>query len=371
MNKATAARAIDMLSHRVASMLDDLPEGSLFTIHDFRAMVMTLAEPCPDADPVLEVRAKRLMLAIFRALNEKARLNYEQLLQVVDREIPFHGVTLFQEQRDSATLSVVYRNGPVVDLLDRFEFGAGMGFSSWVAGHEEQVLLTNIHPNPEHSKSYVRSFISIALPHGDKVIGVLNLSHTVRDAFDDNDLLLLATVARPLASILVRMRSQRSLTGALSPDDLTGLLSERGIVRRVREEFHHARRRSTSLTVALLEVLELDAIRESVGVAEADRALAEVGRVIRRHLLDQQAAGRRHVNEFVLVLPGSSLASAREILEQCAHCIARIPVDRGPSLRAAGGTAELRKEDESALALIERAADAARLARAHALVVSV
>ncbi len=371
MKRAEADTTLDLLSRSVATMLDELPIESVFTIRDFRAMVLTLAEPCEHVDPVLEVRAKRLLLAILRSLNDSPHLSYERLLQIIDREIPFHGVTLFQNIIDGSKLSVVYRNGPVVDLLDRFEFGKGMGFSSWVAGHGAQVLLTNIHPNPEHSKSYVRSFISIALPHNDRVAGVLNLSHTVRDAFDTSDLKLLSTIAPPFGAILTRMHSHLALSGALRPDDLTGLLSDRGVVRRIREEFHHARRHNRTLCVGALELLELDAISEEVGVPEAERALAEAGRVIHRHLGEGHGAGRRRGNEFILALPNVSPEGARELVQRCAHGIARIPVDRGPGLRVSGGTAELRGDDESPVALVERAADAARLARTHASVVSV
>ncbi|MAE69964.1 MAG: hypothetical protein CME06_05795 [Gemmatimonadetes bacterium] len=371
MKTAEADSTLDLLCRSVATMLDELPIESVFTIRDFRAMVLPLAEPCELVDPVLEVRAKRLLLSILRTLNDNPHLSYERLLQVIDREIPFHGVSLFQHIIDGSKLAVVYRNGPVVDLLDRFEFGNGMGFSAWVAGHGAQVLLTNIHPNPEHSKSYVRSFISIALPHGDRIVGVLNLSHTVRDAFDASDLQLLSTIAPPLGAILTRIHSHRALSGTLRPDDLTGLLSERGIVRRIREEFHHARRHDGTLSVGVLELFELDAIREEVGVPEAERALAEAGRVIRRHLGEANGAGRRRNNEFILVLPGIPPEATREIVQRCAHAIARISVDRGPGLRASGGTAELRRDDESPVALIERATDAARMARIHALVVSV
>lgn len=369
--KTESCNELEYLSRNIASMLDELALESHCSIGEFRRMVMTLATPCPAADPDLDRRLKRLLLSLFRVLNEEAELDYEHLLQVIDREVPFHGVTLFQALQGESELQVVYRNGPVVDLLDRFDFGRGAGFSSWVARHQKQILLTNIHSNPEHSKSYVRSFLSVALPHGDRVIGVLNLSHTVRDAFDESDLDLLKYAAWPLGALIERIRGHRDLAGALSPDDLTGLLSPRGTERCVREEFHHARRHRLPLAVAVLAVRGVDAICEAVGEAEADRAMAEVGRLLRRALKAGQGAGRGHSNEFILILPGATTQDAQRLLVSCSQEVSRVPIDRGPSLHACAGVAVLRPDDVTPSGLIERAAEAARISRSRARVVAV
>ncbi len=364
-------RNLEALSHETARMLDSLdPSGSL-DAESFRGLVRLLAAPREEVDPVQERRLKRLLLAFFRALNEHDALEYETLLQIIDREIPFHGVTLFQKCGQGPDLSVVYRNGPVVDLLDRFGFGGGAGFSSWVARHKKQILLTNIHTNPEHSKSYVRSFVSVALPHREQIIGVLNLSHTLRDAFDESDLALLKSAAAPIASILVRLRKKQRRIGALGKDNLTGLLDERSIERYLREEFHHSRRHQSPLSVAVLTVHSIDAVCDQVGEHEAERALAEVGRVIRQHLTTNQRAGRGIDYSFIVVLPGLGRREARRLVERCARAVALVPIDRGPALAACAGIAEIRPDDQAFSVLIERAADAAKLGRRESAVVTV
>jgi diguanylate cyclase (GGDEF)-like protein len=352
-------------------MLDSLEPTGPLEADSFRRLVLMLAAPCDNADGIEERRLKRLLLAFFRALNDHDMLEYEHLLQIIDREIPFHGVTLFQALGQSTDLSVVYRNGPVVDLLDRFGFGGGAGFSSWVARHKKQILLTNIHTNPEHSKSYVRSFVSVALPHRGRTIGVLNLSHTLSDAFDESDLALLKNAAAPIGAILVRLRKKQRRVGTLAHDNLTGLLDSRSIERYLREEFHHSRRHQLPLAVAVVAVHGIDAVCEQVGQHEAERALAEVGRVIRRHLTADQRAGRGNDHSFVVVLPRLAGNDARRLVECCAQAVSLVPIDRGPALSACAGIAEARPEDQTFSSLIERATDAAKLGRRESAVVTV
>ncbi len=345
-----------------ANLLDAAPLDELLPNPTFRELVSGLSQASANLEEELGVRVTRTLLSLLRSIRDQPQADYESLFRVLDREIPFHGVTLFLRNADGKSFDVVYRNGPVVDLIDRFDFGQGKGFSSWVGRHQKQALLTNVHQNPEHRKAYMRSYMASALPHRDHSLGVLSFSHTVPDAFDESDLEVLRAMAPVLGSLLHRIVTLRALRGSPAPDDLTGLLSRHGLERHVRAEFHHAQRQGTPLTLAVFRVSDLDAITSSAGPAEADRALAGVGRKLRRLLAPDQTAARINRSEFVVILPHIDTAQVREIVECCAHAIEQVAVDRGPGLRAVVGSAELRGEDSSGATLMDRAMHACSVA---------
>ncbi len=104
-------------------------------------------------------------------------------------------------------------------------------------------------------------------------------------------------------------------------DDLTGVANRRGIMEALR--WHHAQavRDGAPLSVALLDVDHFKRINDDFGHDSGDRVLRTLGSLLRAQARALDCVGRYGGEEFLLVLPGTTAAQAREVLERLRACV--------------------------------------------------
>ena len=355
---------METTGQRVSCILDSFTGNSLLPDGAYRSLVTSLSDGPGNDDPLVDRRVTRLLLAIFQYLHEaEDPATIGGLLQPISREVPFHGVTLFRVEENGTDVRIAHRNGPVIDLVDRFDFQGGLGFSSWSVHNPHPVLLTDIHGNPDHSKNHVRSFLSVPLPHGNRVAGVLHLSHVVPDAFDESDLEVLREVGPFLGAVLDRLAKLAEIRMDPAQDPLTGLIDTAGFRRLTRDAFSALRGRKKAMSVSVVKICGLAALRADVNDAIAERALSEVGRVLRDGLRPGQVAARIEADIFAILQPDANADTAVNDARNHAKDIRAVPIDRGPALHSAWGLASFRRQDPNGDAIIDRARHALDVAK--------
>ena len=145
-------------------------------------------------------------------------------------------------------------------------------------------------------------------------------------------------------------------------DELTGLGNRRAFDEAVTVESVRASRERVPLSVGLVDVDNLRAINDGYGHVEGDSALRDVSRAMERALRGGDRCFRWGGDEFVVVMPGTELETAGQVIERMAEEVGeacRAPDGRpigltwGVARLDSGGTAEdlLAAAD---LALLER-----------------
>ena len=86
-----------------------------------------------------------------------------------------------------------------------------------------------------------------------------------------------------------------------------------------------AQRRNTPLCVVMLDLDGFKQFNDSFGHGAGDALLREFGRVLREHLRKSDISCRYGGDEFVLVLPDSSIADTQERVEQIRIFLKRTP----------------------------------------------
>jgi diguanylate cyclase (GGDEF)-like protein len=99
-------------------------------------------------------------------------------------------------------------------------------------------------------------------------------------------------------------------------DPLTGLYNRRFLEDSLARELSHAQRRNTSLCVSMLDSDNFKGFNDTFGHATGDALLAELGRILRENLRMSDIACRYGGDEFVLILPDSSLEDTRHRVQQ-------------------------------------------------------
>jgi diguanylate cyclase (GGDEF)-like protein len=106
-------------------------------------------------------------------------------------------------------------------------------------------------------------------------------------------------------------------------DFVAGTLNRRGIEQRVEVEMKRCRRHSQPLSLALLDIDHFKRLNDTQGHAAGDLALLHAADLIRESLRPYDQVGRYGGDEFLLVLPSTSLESAEAILNRIRERVAR------------------------------------------------
>ena len=140
-------------------------------------------------------------------------------------------------------------------------------------------------------------------------------------------------------------------------DDLTGLYGHDEFMRRLEEQSAESRRKDRPLCLVLADLDHLKQFNDRFGHAAGDRALIAVAKAIRDSIPRRAIACRQGGEEFAVILPGTTIAEAREVAEQVRGEVAKTPIATAQSpqtITTSLGIAVLRK-DETIHALIQRA----------------
>lgn len=99
-------------------------------------------------------------------------------------------------------------------------------------------------------------------------------------------------------------------------DSLTGLLNRRAIQEHAEAEAKRATRASAALSLLMLDVDNFKAINDQHGHLLGDQALRMVAEVLGHNVRQYDWVGRWGGEEFLCILPGTSLAEARHAAER-------------------------------------------------------
>jgi len=151
-----------------------------------------------------------------------------------------------------------------------------------------------------------------------ETFGVLSLSDkAIRNGMRQPGLQhLVVTVGETIKLSLSNLKLREELRQQAVHDPLTGLFNRRYLDETLSRELHMAQRRKVSLSVVMLDIDGFKQFNDSFGHGPGDALLRELGRVLREGLRKSDISCRYGGDEFVLVLPDSSIADAHERLEQ-------------------------------------------------------
>jgi two-component system, cell cycle response regulator len=149
---------------------------------------------------------------------------------------------------------------------------------------------------------------------GDQSIGVFALAPRAPE--HRNDRLLVTTIARELGGALRMATLVEESRWMATTDALTGLLNRRAFLDSTTREVARARRYNDKLSVVLLDVDHFKHINDRRGHAAGDVVLGAVGRLLASAVRTCDIVARWGGEEFVLVLPSTSLEGAEQVAER-------------------------------------------------------
>jgi diguanylate cyclase (GGDEF)-like protein len=126
---------------------------------------------------------------------------------------------------------------------------------------------------------------------------------------------------------LVRTREQ--MRHFAEHDGLTGLWNHRIIVERLRCEVDRSFRDGTPMAVILADLDHFKHINDAMGHVSGDMTLRETGAIFQRAVRSYDWVGRYGGEEFLIILPGSTLEAARDRAEHLRKILENSPIGEG------------------------------------------
>jgi diguanylate cyclase (GGDEF)-like protein/PAS domain S-box-containing protein len=138
---------------------------------------------------------------------------------------------------------------------------------------------------------------------------------------------LAVTLAEHVALAIANLKLRETLRTQSIRDQLTGLLNRRYMEESLDRELVRASRSQSPLGLVLLDIDCLKHVNDTYGHEAGDKLLQTVSRFLQRRTRADDILCRLGGDEFVLVMPGASLAVARDRAEQLLTDFRRVATD--------------------------------------------
>ncbi|HEY7221644.1 MAG TPA: diguanylate cyclase [Candidatus Binatia bacterium] len=150
-----------------------------------------------------------------------------------------------------------------------------------------------------------------------------------------SQLQLAVTVSESIKLSLSNLKLREELRAEAIHDPLTGLFNRRYLEETLPRELHRARRSRSPLCVAMLDLDDFKRFNDTYGHDAGDALLRELGRLVRGKLRKSDISCRYGGEEFVLVLPDSSIVDAEQRVDQIRIQIKELQIPHGEQLLSA------------------------------------
>jgi diguanylate cyclase (GGDEF)-like protein/PAS domain S-box-containing protein len=150
-------------------------------------------------------------------------------------------------------------------------------------------------------------------------------------------------------------------------DDLTGLLNRRALIEELEDEVRRTKRYKSDLSLIICDIDYFKEVNDNFGHDTGDRVLQNVSDLIKESLRNTDIIGRYGGDEFLLILPETSMGRAKEIADRIRLAVKEFelqmegnkPIRTTVSL----GVAEFNADKENINGLIKRADNALYMAK--------
>jgi diguanylate cyclase (GGDEF)-like protein len=229
--------------------------------------------------------------------------------------VPFSTCALFLRVDDRGTLRCRYATGVEAETIQQFTIREGQGLTGWVARHRRP--LVNGRPRAEFdaaghvgTSTILKSALVCPLTFNDRLIGALSAYHTEASVYTEDHQRLLERISEQAAAVLHHSIVFEQTHHASLTDTLTGLPNSRFMFMHLTRELTRADLLKSEVAFLVMDLDSFKDINDTYGHHVGDRALREVGSVLRASIRPSDICVRYAGDEFIIVLSGCDAAEA-------------------------------------------------------------
>ena len=262
-------------------------------------------------------------------IDEVLHLIYEQVNRVL------HPDTFYIALYDEDALELQYdifieRGTPLPPFKQRLD---NSGISGWVIRNRKPIFIRfwdmEIEQLPFEASVVgiaTQSVITVPLIAKNKIVGVMSVQALEPDAFDQNHLRLLTSIAGQAAMALENARLHATVNDQAQRDALTGVFHHGSFLSKLQSSLKQAHAEKQAVALIMMDIDKFKQYNDTYGHLVGDDVLRSAVVAIQNHLKGTDIVGRWGGEEFGIVLPGVNRSQARQIADRIRITLARNPV---------------------------------------------
>jgi diguanylate cyclase (GGDEF)-like protein/putative nucleotidyltransferase with HDIG domain len=210
------------------------------------------------------------------------------------------------------------------------------------------------------------SLMSMALPifYADHLHGVLYVETLERVEFSEEESLLLHTLADLIAGAYHNALTFQKAQEQAITDGLTGVKTHRFFMEGLSSEWKRSSRAGRTFALVILDLDRFKFVNDFYGHLEGDLVLQRIGQILETHCRRSDVVARYGGDEFVILMPETTMEQARQLSSKLRGWIAADPLLREKNISASFGIASYPLHGSSPQELIQ-VADASMYLSKH------
>ena len=294
-----------------------------------------------------EERTKARHLSLLNAVSRKAiaTLNPEEMLAEITQQLG-QGLTL-----DHVGIGVLdYSTREVVIQSEAGELRGALGWriplGAGLVGHVARTGQMAFYgagdsPDPALKPLLAECIAAMALPvfYADQLHGVLYVGSTKLVNFNEEEILLLRTLADLIAGALHNALTFQKAQEQAITDGLTGVKTHRFFMEALSAEWKRATRAGRSFSLVLMDLDRFKFVNDFYGHLEGDLVLQRVGHILETNCRRSDVVARYGGDEFVILMPETTMEHARQLALKLRGWVCADPLLREKNITASFGIA--------------------------------
>ncbi|HEX8684075.1 MAG TPA: diguanylate cyclase [Ardenticatenaceae bacterium] len=188
--------------------------------------------------------------------------------------------------------------------------GLRAGQSYFVRRGDQEPLCAHLQP------TVTAESLCVPLRADDQTLGLLHLSAVTGGYFNAEKQTLAHLAARQMALVLAHLQLRETMQEQSVSDPLTHLYNRQYMEESLKREMRRVSRHQRPLGVIMIDVDNLQGVKEQSGENAADALLRELAALLQSSIRGGDIASRYTDDEFVLVLPDAPYSIIRQRAEQ-------------------------------------------------------
>ncbi len=248
--------------------------------------------------------------------------------------LPAHSCALYLNDAARNELVTRHAAGPLAAELQQRTYTRSAGAIGWAFATGRPVVngdpRGDLGADCEIEAGRAVSSLVFPISDGKQVLGVIGLYSDAKNAFTDNHIRILETLAPQLAQVLGNALLFAETLSSSMTDLLTGLPNSRFLTLQLQQEFARAIRKCSPLSMVVIDLDGFKAINDRYGHLAGDGALRAVAHRFRECFRAQDVVTRYAGDEFVVLMSETSPEEARRIVERVRDQVASCRFEVAP-----------------------------------------
>jgi len=217
--------------------------------------------------------------------------------------------------------------------------------TEWVTEHKESLYEDNLEQHrrfrtAEHYiREGIRSIVHLPLVVKDDVIGTLIVGCHHPNAYSSRQIQILEHLALQIAMPIENSQLYAKAEHRARVDELTGLFNRRYFEERLKEEIARHSRYNDAFSLLMVDLDTFKDYNDMHGHPAGDRLLNQIGRIIRYAIRGTDQAFRYGGDEFIIILPQTTIDDAYMVAERVRESIAAEMKAKGAMVTCSEGLA--------------------------------